>query len=337
LWAGNNENDQVLQWAGLHQRDPNRDRISRSVLPEAVRRHDGTRPYLPSSPYRGPAVFRAGDEQRRMPEVHLWGPRPFYKDGFYTETPAPFVSEIGYHGCPAPASLRRMLDPPFVWPWCDNDQWRTKAVRWDPRSDEGADRIDMMVRMLNYVVDPVPRNLEDFALASQIAQAEALKFFVEHWRQRDCAGGILWWNLRDGWPIISDAVADYYNRRKLAYHFIKRVQADVVVMCGEPVEGMHSILVANDTRGPASGWVRVADADSGRVLLETGFETEPGGRRVIGSVPSVTAPALWLMTWTLEDGAPGRNHYLAGPLPVSLDMAKRWLDRLDIAPEGWDR
>ena len=60
-----------------------------------------------------------------------------------------------------------------------------------------------------------PDNLDDFILASQIFQAECKKFFIERmrcgkWRRT----GMLWWNLRDGWPIISDAVVDYYGIKK---------------------------------------------------------------------------------------------------------------------------
>ena len=66
-------------------------------------------------------------------------------------------------------------------------------------------------------------NIEDFSLASQISQAEAKKYFIERVRiKRPYTGGILWWNLIDGWPQMSDAVVDYFYRKKIAYDYIKR-------------------------------------------------------------------------------------------------------------------
>jgi len=55
-----------------------------------------------------------------------------------------------------------------------------------------------------------------------------MKFFIEHCRSRKFAEktGMTWWNIRDGWPVISDSVVDYYGRRKLAYDYIKRAQQD---------------------------------------------------------------------------------------------------------------
>ena len=132
LWAGNNENDEVFKWISLDHLNPNHDRISREILAEAVRNHDPIRPYLPSSPYYSPENFRRGYDMHLLPETHLWGPRGYFKDPFYTDVNAQFVSEIGYHGCPFRASLEQMLDPDYLWPWQDNEQWLTKATRLHP-------------------------------------------------------------------------------------------------------------------------------------------------------------------------------------------------------------
>ena len=68
-----------------------------------------------------------------------------------------------------------------------------------------------------------PETLEEFSLASQISQAEAKKYFIERIRAgRPKKSGILWWNLLDGWPQMSDTVVDYFFRKKLVYSYIKR-------------------------------------------------------------------------------------------------------------------
>jgi beta-mannosidase len=329
LWAGNNEIDQAFAgWFGTPL-DPNTDRLSRQVLPEVVRRLDPYRDYLPSSPYVSPAAQATGDLRGHMPEDHLWGPRDDFKGPFYTQSPAHFVSEIGYHGCPCKESLEEMMEEGFLWPWQDNEQWLTHAVRPLPKMTQYDYRIPLMAKQTAVLFGEAPDNLEDFILASQISQAEAKKFFIEwfragKWRRT----GILWWNLRDGWPIISDAVVDYLGRKKLAYQYIRRAQADVCAICCEPAGGWHELAVVNDTRESAAGHLTVTDADTGELLLDGDWSVEANGKATVGSVQEASRPAMWLLQWTAR-GATHSNHYLAGPRPFSLADMRRWLPRLE--------
>ena len=65
--------------------NPNQDVVSRKVLPAVIYEFDPTRPYLPSSPYYSQAVYERGSADQYLPENHLWGPRGYYKDKFYTD------------------------------------------------------------------------------------------------------------------------------------------------------------------------------------------------------------------------------------------------------------
>ncbi len=330
LWAGNNENDLAYGWGGLPL-DPNDDRISRTVLPAAVRQLDPYRPYLPSSPYVSPEVHRSGD-LNRCPEQHLWGPRDDYKGPFYTQSPAAFVSEIGYHGCPDRRSLQAMMDPDHLWPWQGDEQWLTHAVRSVPGDTRFHYRIPLMAKQTAVLFGTVPDTLDDFILASQLSQAEALKFFIERWRiRKGRTSGLLWWNLRDGWPVISDAVVDYYHRRKLAYEYVRRVQTDVCVMCDEPAAGRSPVVVANDTLRDAPGSVRITDADSAALLLHAPFIAAANAATVVGEVPASDRPRLWLLEWSLDGCETAyRSHYLSGPRPVTLETYKQWLPLLKL-------
>lgn len=326
LWAGNNENDSC----GPADRDPNDDRISRKVLPDIIRRLDPHRDYLPSSPYISPELVRRGRKREFWPEDHLWR-RADYKDPFYTESRAHFLSEIGYHGCPDRKSLKEMFDPEFLWPWQDNDQWLSKSVRPFPNGDAYTYRIKLMAEKIKTVFGSVPDDLDDYILASQVAQAEAFKFFIEYWRQAKWRRtGILWWNLRDGWPILSDAIVDYYNRKKLAYHYIKRVQADVCAIVAEPVDGIHRLVVTNDTRQPAAGTVRVTDADTGADITTAEFSVPANDIATATEIPKADHNSMWLVEWTLTDGREFRNHYVTGSLPLNLADYKRWLGAMSI-------
>ncbi|MGE5532073.1 MAG: glycosyl hydrolase 2 galactose-binding domain-containing protein [Bacteroidota bacterium] len=333
LWAGNNENDGFYYGGWLAAPvDPNTDRLSREVLREVVRQHDPFRDYLPSSPYMSPEVIATGEPNKYMPEQHLWGPRDDFKGPYYTGSNCSFVSEIGYHGCPNRESLEKMMDPEHLWPWQDNEQWLTHAVRPLPQMTNYNYRIPLMGEQIEVLFSEIPDNLDDYILASQISQAEAKKFFVERFRsgkwQRT---GILWWNLRDGWPIISDAIVDYYGSRKLAYEYLKRVQADVCAICDEAADGRHTVHVVNDTLKQAAGHLTVRDLDSGTVLFDSDYTVATNDRLEVGSIPAATQAAMWVLEWT-ANGQAFRNHYLAGPRPFKLDHFRHWLASLELAP-----
>jgi beta-mannosidase len=333
LWAGNNENDVSLSWIGLDHIDPNTDRISRVVLPEAVRELDPFTDYLPSSPYVSPAVFENGFDKNTMPEVHLWGPRGYFKAPFYTNVNAHFVSEIGYHGCPSRATLEEMMNKEFIYPWNSdgswNEQWVTKSVAAFPTQTEfGQTRNTLMTNQIRAVFGKVPSELDNFILASQSVQAEAMKFFIESWRiKKGNRSGILWWNLRDGWPIVSDAIVDYYNRKKLAYQYIKRSQVDVCVIIDEEKNGYHELIVVNDTRKIFKGIVTVTDAESNKILIKDNFSVEVNGKTTIGKIPHPDGQYLWLIKWQPENGHLYKNHYLVGDPPFSFEIYEEWLNK----------
>ena len=338
LWSGNNENDASLDWTFDRKIDPGVDVISREVLPRVVWEFDPVRPYLPSSPYYSAGYFTAGSDQAMLPEVHLWGPRGYYKDPFYTGVQAHFVSEIGYHGCPNRSSLERMFDREFVYPWTAdgkwNDQWQTKAVRAHPLSHVMDRRNDLMTKQVKILFGDVPADLDAFIFASQAVQAEAMKYFVEFWRMdKFRRTGIIWWNLRDGWPIVSDAVVDYYNSKKLAYYYIRRVQRNACVMVGDPRDGRNPVIAVNDTREQLSGSVLVRDADSGESLFSAAFTIPANGSVRVGDIPARKGQSMWLIDYTI--GAEKyTNHYLNGEPPFRLGDYQRWYSALKIARDN---
>ena len=338
LWAGNNENDVSLEWENDQPHiDPNTDIISRQLLPAMVRRLDPKTPYLPSSPYISSEAFRlAGNriDQDFAPEQHLWGPRGYYKAPYYTNNIAKFVSEIGYHGCPNRESLEKMFDKKFVYPWTNkkdfkwNDQWQTKAVRSHPYATETIKRNDLMTNQIKCVFTKVPTDLDQFIIASQIIQAEAKKYFIEFWRMnKGERNGILWWNLRDGWPVISDAIVDYYYSKKLAYHYIKRVQTNVCVMVGDAKENGHPVVIVNDTLKEVEGHFSIKDADTKKVLLNKNFQVGKNGKLREGFLPKITAPKLWLIEWSVGNKK-YTNHYFAFQPQVDLKVYLKWLPKL---------
>ena len=247
LWAGDNECDLTLGWGGIPT-NPNHNSLTRNVLLRAVELHDYSRPYLPSSPYISDAAFK-GEGLR--PEDHLWGPRDYFKGPYYRDTFTHFASETGYHGFPSPKSLEKFLQQPdklFAKEGVPTDEYMVHAASMElnPKAPY-AYRIQLAYDQVVTLFGKAEEDFADFVRQSQISQAEAKKYFVEKFRVGKWkTTGIIWWNLLDGWPQVSDAIVDYYYEKKLAFHYIKRSQEPVCLMFDEPKNGKIQLVVSND-------------------------------------------------------------------------------------------
>ena len=324
IWCGDNEVDQAYISDGL---SPEQNRLTREVLPQTAYRCDPYRAYIPSSPHVSPAAAAEADPGRATPEQHLWGPRGYYKSPFYTEHRAGFIGEIGYHGCPNVSSIRRFISTERLWPYENNPEWQTHSVyHWLSPEAFDRDRITLMANQVRELFGEIPDTLDGFALASQIVQAEAKKFFIESTRLRKWrTSGILWWNVLDGWPQFSDAVVDYYFGVKLAYHYIRRVQQPVCVMIGEPGPGKYlPIVIGNDSLRDATVSYRVWE-HGGETLAEGTAYAPANQNWQVSRVRTFAGDRrLLLMVWEI-DGTRFGNHYVVGMPPLSFGQYRDWL------------
>ncbi len=102
-----------------------------------------------------------------------------------------------------------------------------------PLYKRGYDRNELMAKQVAILFGKVPEGLDDFVFASQVSQAEAKKFFIEQFRmQKGKRTGLIWWNVIDGWPQISDAVVILLHAQAgLAHH--RAQPQDVQLMIDE--------------------------------------------------------------------------------------------------------
>jgi beta-mannosidase len=337
IWSGNNENDNSLLWTlPTFHIDPNRDVISRKMIPEVLYEFDPTRPYLPSSPYFSEEAFQNGCQRSDLPQDHLWGPRGYYKDPFYKDAQAIFVSEIGYHGAPNKESVEKMFTRDCRYPWTRdgdwNEEWMTKSVRPLPFFVEFEGRNDLMTKQINLLFGFRPKTLDDFISASQSTQAEAMKYFVEKFRgERFRRTGIIWWNVRDGWPIVSDAIVDYYNSKKLAYSYLWNAQRTVCVLINDEEEGVLPLRAVNDSFVPAEGKVKVTDVESGKVIYNGKFSVGSNDRSLVAGLPVPHGQGVLLIEYE-TGGQKFRNHYLYGAPPFDFRSYQRWLKEAGLVP-----
>jgi beta-mannosidase len=272
LWAGDNEVDSFYGALGI-RRDPNRNRLTREVLLRAVEDHDPARPYLPSSPFVDEKAFATGAPTS---EEHLWGPRDYFKGDYYKNAKCHFASETGYHGCPAPTSLKKFITPEHYdnigdSKECHDVEWLLHGAAYEPVfGAKDTYRNPLMVSQVERLFGSKPENMSTFALMSQISQAEAMKYFVERFRiKKWYTTGIIWWNIIDGWPQVSDAVVDWYGAKKLAYHYIKTSQTPFCIMCDEPDDnGDITVVAANDTRTDLRVTYTVTDLSTSKAVVQ---------------------------------------------------------------------
>ena len=117
-----------------------------------------------------------------------------------------------------------------------------------------------------------PSTLDTFVYASQLLQAQAMQYGVEHWRRHrgQCMGTLIW-QLNDCWPVTSWASIDYYGRWKALHYYEKRFFAPVLVSCEEegtltqdtnvnaepfPLKKSARLNVCNESRQEFRGTVR---------------------------------------------------------------------------------
>jgi beta-mannosidase len=251
LWCGNNE----CQWN--HDRHFWKDKNNlvpgslfyHNLFPHLLEELDGTIPYWPSSPYggndhnsveegdrhnwhvwHGNLLRRFGEEQK----IESWVDGMKYER--YAKDLGRFISEFGLHASPVFETLQRVIPPDQLYHHSHSMDHHIK--------DNPKDRLDQL--MLS-VTGP-PKNIQEFVDFSMIAQAEGLKFAIEHFRHRKphCSGTLLW-QFNDCWPVVSWSIMDYYGFKKASYFYVKRAYAPVLASFKTLLNGGIELWVNNDT------------------------------------------------------------------------------------------
>ncbi|MBQ9761304.1 MAG: hypothetical protein IJW16_08155 [Clostridia bacterium] len=319
LWSGDNEIDACVRKKRNYLLPTSTNTLTRRILPHVVERNDIGRPYLASSPYISDEALIRG-----LPtaEHHLWGSRDYFKSYEYRSCPAHFISECGYHGCPDPESIKKFITPEKVWPYFDNEEWTLHSSD----QDQNDSRVMLMHKQVLQLFGEVPDSLEDYAVASQISQAEAFKYLIERMRvARPLRSGIIWWNLLDGWPQMSDAIVDYYYKKKLAYDYVKRSQAAFAICADEIAKWKLRFYACNDTQNEQRGRMRIFDVDTNETLAERDFVASANTSTEVAALDIFYSEKRFLVIeWTI-DGKTAYNHYLCGYPAFDLAKYREWL------------
>ncbi len=226
LWCGNNEMEMFVKegnWVSKHSEVRDYLLMYERVIPEVLREYDPVTFYWPASPSSGGSFDEPNDPNRG--DVHYWdvwhGNKPFsdYRNYFFR-----YASEFGFQSFPCLSTVKTFTDDP-------DDFNIFSYVMEKHQRNAGANG-----KIMNYMQQTFryPSSFETVLYASQLLQAEAIRYGVEHFRRnRGRCMGAIYWQLNDCWPVASWSSIDYTGRWKALHYYAKRFFAPIMVSCQE--------------------------------------------------------------------------------------------------------
>jgi beta-mannosidase len=147
---------------------------------------------------------------------------------------------------------------------------------------------------------------------------------------------MLWWNLADGWPQLSDAVVDYYDRKKLAFYYVRRAQQPLHIIIGESSGWKHEVCLCNDTRDHRTVTYKIRDFEEDRTVSGGIADIGPNENLFLPPLDSVPGQhKLYLIEWEAGGKRYG-SHYINGFPPFDLKRYMGWLEAISRLPDPFD-
>ena len=265
------------------------------ILPAIVKETAPQTYWWPASPSSGGNFDAPNDENRG--DNHYWdvwhGEKPFteYRKFFFR-----YASEFGFQSFPCLKSVKQFTLP-------DDRNIFSRVMERHQRNQAANGKI------LSYLSQTFryPNSFDDLLYASQLMQAEAIRYGVEHWRRNRgrCMGAIIW-QLNDIWPVASWASIDYYGRWKALHYAAKRFFAPVMISAEEEGELSQNPKINEYHPAPLKKSFRL------NVCNET--------------LRDVTGEVVWALR--TPDGAIVRQNQQTLTIPA---MSAKWLDKVDCA------
>lgn len=265
------------------------------ILPAIAKETAPQTYWWPASPSSGGNFDAPNDENRG--DNHYWdvwhGEKPFteYRKFFFR-----YASEFGFQSFPCLKSVEQFTLP-------DDRNIFSRVMERHQRNQAANGKI------LSYLSQTFryPNSFDDLLYASQLMQAEAIRYGVEHWRRNRgrCMGAIIW-QLNDIWPVASWASIDYYGRWKALHYAAKRFFAPVMISAEEEGELSQNPKINEYHPAPLEKSFRL------NVCNET--------------LRDVTGEVVWALR--TPDGAIVRQNQQTLTIPA---MSAKWLDKVDCA------
>ncbi len=229
------------------------------ILPDLCEEYAPQTYYLCSSPTSGGGFDDPNDETRG--DVHYWsvwhGGIPFTD---YRNHTFRFCSEYGFESFPSVKTIDTFAKKA--------DQNPFSRVMENHQKCKGGN-----TKILTYLADTYlyPYSFENLVYASQLLQAKAIQYGVEHFRrQRGVCMGSIYWQFNDCWPVASWSSVDYFGRYKALHYAAKKFYAPVAM--GLFLEdGQLTVNLSNERMQDFAGCIKVGVRQNDFTPI---FETE---------------------------------------------------------------
>jgi beta-mannosidase len=256
VWCGNNEieeGDWHWGYDRAYRTHPHY-ALFHHDLPQIVTQEDPSKFYWISSPsspdYKSPRDPTVGDQHPWKVSLQMPGGADWWE---YRKMVDRFPNEGGVLGCSTPATLRQFLP--------EKEQYLL-SPSWEHHDNPFAIN-DTKPGELGHAyqtvqlwtgLDPLALDLDRYAFVSGLLQAEGLTEYIANFRRRMfSSAAAIFWMYNDSWPATHGwTIVDYYRRKKLAYHPVRRAFAPVTVVASD--EGADAAIYGvNDTPEPWTG------------------------------------------------------------------------------------
>ncbi|MFC5528741.1 beta-mannosidase [Cohnella yongneupensis] len=261
LWCGNNEMEMGWVDWGFPKTPKHRfDYLKQFeiLLPEVVAEHDPNHFYWPASPSSGGSFDKPNDPNRG--DVHYWdvwhGTTPFtaYRDHYFR-----FCSEFGFQSFPEMKTIESYT--------IEEDRNVFSYIMEQHQKCPGGNGKILSQISENYLY---PKDLDSLVYVSQLLQAEAIKYGVEHWRRhRGRCMGAIYWQLNDSWPVASWSGIDSFGRWKALHYASKRFFNPLLASAMETGTKVE-LHVSNESLDTVSAQLEWKLRDAGTDVLEQG-------------------------------------------------------------------
>lgn len=237
IWCGGNECLEGFQHWGWKEGLDGRqwgETFYRNTIPEVVEALDGTRPYIPGSPFSSHAEdvkdFNSGTN-------HIWDVWNDLGYERYEEYSPSFAAEFGFNGPGSWASLTKSIGKNYL-------DSRDPDLALHQKAFDGMRKI---ADGLKREFENPPMEGVEWYFGAALVQARAVEIGLKHFRSlyEICSGAFLW-QFNDMWPAISWAVLDSSGFRKLAWHAMKSAYQPRTIAIGRVDQGSQ-LTILNDT------------------------------------------------------------------------------------------
>ena len=212
MWCGGNECIEGFQHWGWQEplaRKAWGSTFYMDTLPAALAKFDGSRPYIPGSPF---STLKEDVKDFSSGTNHIWD--VWNDTGYqrYEEYAPSFSAEFGYNG-------------PGSWRTLTKAIGKTTLNSRDPEVATHQKAFFGMDKVANGLVREFIKEFTQgpaWYFAAQLVQARAVEVGLKHFRSQyeTCSGSVLW-QYNDMWPAISWAVLDSASSRKLSWYAMR--------------------------------------------------------------------------------------------------------------------